>query len=301
MSAEIVKTEIVRIGSDEVDAIRDKAGNGWVVVRRVCEVLGIASNNQVVKLKKAPWAVGTDIISTGPDGKEYEHFCLSVDSTPMWLATIQTSRVNPKVKAKLIQFQKLAAKALADWAYGRNQQSNFKSDAIAETLAGLTKVIVELNNNVLALRSPVISATEAPKKLASRNSNEDDAEEVNLVDLSPGDIRKLLNRMVRRSVDYGFESEYRAAWDKLYRLYSRASGVDVANEAFEAGVLRGKEVKTLDWVAKYGHLYHLYRYAKVVLKPGKPRELRKPIESGTKFVGDIELSTLTDFESIWDN
>jgi len=301
MPTDSVKTEIVKIGSDEVDAIRDKAGNGWVVVRRVCEVLGIASSNQIVKLKKAPWAVGMDIISTGPDGKEYEHFCLSVDSTPMWLATIQTARVNPKVKTKLIQFQKLAAKALADWAYGRNGAgSSLKSDAIAETLAGLTKVIVELNNNVQALRAPLLSH-EPSRQLARKVEDESDAgEEVNLVDLAPSEIRKLLNRMVRRSVDYGFESEYRAAWDKLYRLYSRASGVDVAQEAFEAGVLRGKEVATLDWIAKYGHLYHLYRYAKSILKPGKPRELRKVLNKAIK-TEEVELSGITDFESIWDS
>jgi hypothetical protein len=302
MSTENVKTEIVKVGSDEIEAVRGKDGQGWVVVHKVCEVLGVDANGQTQRLKKLTWPTTCVLHVVANDGRVREHFCLSTESTPMWLATIQTSRVNPKVKSKLVQFQKLAAKALADWAYGRNNGagSSFKGDAIAETLAGLTKVIVELNNNVLALRSPVISTTETPKKLAPRDSNEDDGEEVNLVDLSPGDIRKLLNRMVRRSVDYGFESEYRAAWDKLYRLYSRASGVDVANEAFEAGVLRGKEVKTLDWVAKYGHLYHLYRYAKVVLKPGRPRELRKVRSQAIEPEDVVELSGITDFESIWD-
>ena len=301
MPTENVKAEIVRVGSDEIEAARDSKGNGWVVVRKVCEVLGIDPKSQQRRLAEQPWTTSVTMTLVAADGKPHEQYCISVDSTPMWLATIQSARVNPKVKTKLVAFQKLAAKALADWAYGRNPQSSLKSDAIAETLAGLTKVIVELNNNVLALRSPATSTTEAPKKLAPRDSKEDDGEEVNLVDLSPGDIRKLLNRMVRRSVDYGFESEYRAAWDKLYRLYSRASGVDVANEAFEAGVLRGKEVKTLDWVAKYGHLYHLYRYAKVVLKPGRPRGLRKVRSQPIEPEDVVELSGIMDFESIWDD
>lgn len=296
------KTEIVKIGSEEVEAVRDESGNGWVVVKKVCEVLGVDHSGQVKRLKELPWVVMEKISMTAADDKIYNQLCISTESTPQWLATINTAKVAPKVKPKLIQFQKLAAKALAEWFFGRSRsEPSTKATSIEQTLANLTKVIVDLNNNVLALR-PVISTTESPKQLTTRdaNTNEGSDEEVNLVDLSPSDIRKLLNRMVRRSVDYGFESEYKAAWDKLYRLYSRNSGVDVVQEAFEAGVRRGKEVIPLDWIAKYGHLYHLYRYAKSVLKPGKPRELRKVRNQDIK-PDDVELSGVTDFESIWDN
>lgn len=287
-------TEIVKIGTEEIEAVRDESGGGWVVVKKVCEALGVDHSGQVKRLKELPWPVMGMISMTASDGKVYKQLCISTESTPQWLATINPSKVGPKVKPKLIQFQKLAAKALADWFFGRNPNgSSFKSDNVAEVLANLTKVIVDLNTNVLALKSG-ISTTETPRELANYESDD----EVGLVDLAPSVVRKMLNKMVRQSVDYGFEVEYRAAWDKLYRLYSRNSGVNVVHEAFEAGVLRGKEVIPLDWIAKYGHLYHLYRYAKTILKPGKPRELRKGRDQGKL---EADLANMTDFESIWDN
>lgn len=97
---------------DTLHAVQDDKGV-WVSVRRVCEALGIARESQQAKLKKKGWAVGTFIVLTGPDGKQYENYMLHLDSLPMWLATIETSRVKPGIREKLEVYQREAAKVLA--------------------------------------------------------------------------------------------------------------------------------------------------------------------------------------------
>lgn len=94
-----------------LEAIRD-GEDLWVSVRRVCEALEVSSNNQIEKLKSAPWAVNRNIISTGPDGKNYRAFHIHVKSLPLWLATIDAGRVKDNVRPKLAAFQTECANAL---------------------------------------------------------------------------------------------------------------------------------------------------------------------------------------------
>src|SRR5262249_27729552 len=109
----------VTVCGEELDACHD-GEHIWVSVRRVCEVLDISSNMQVEKLKKKPWAVTMFNISTGPDGKNYETFCISHRSLPMWLATIEPSRSSSStLQGKLVRFQNEAAEVLADHFLGK--------------------------------------------------------------------------------------------------------------------------------------------------------------------------------------
>ena len=293
------KTEIVKIGSEEVEAVRDESGNGWVVVKKLCEVLGVDHSGQVKRLKDLPWPVMEMISMTAADGKIYKQLCISTESAPQWLATINPSKVAPKVKPKLIQFQKLAAKALADWFFGRNQGSSFKGDAIAETLAGLTKVIVELNRNVLTLKSS-ISTTESSKRI------ELEEDEGDITRLTPKKIRSLLGKIVSRSTDRGHGYEYRSGWDKLYRLYGRETGIDLYQTAVAMSQTQRKEVKPLDLAEKWGHLIPLYKFAMANMRPGSPRELldhpapTSPTkDEGTNFVSEEDLAKIGDFDSFY--
>jgi hypothetical protein len=55
------------------------------------------------------------------DGKLREAFCVHLDCLPMWLATIETSRVAEHVRPKLVCYQREATKVLADYFFGRSQ------------------------------------------------------------------------------------------------------------------------------------------------------------------------------------
>lgn len=86
-------TRLLKVGTSSVEIIRDEHGSGWVPVRRVCEILGVAPNSQCSKLKKSAWATLEMIYSSSRDGKSYEHFCISIESVSVWVSTIDQGRI----------------------------------------------------------------------------------------------------------------------------------------------------------------------------------------------------------------
>lgn len=296
-NTETVKVELVKVGSDEIEAVRGDGSQGWVVVKKICEVLGVDHSGQVARLKKQPWATMENISMVATDGKKRDQLCISSESTPMWLATIQTSRVNPKVKAKLIQFQKLAAKALADWAYGRNTQGgSFQLDRLNDTLDKLNTSMATLTAHVMALNVEGV--------LRSLPAVESDDDDVDPTRVQPRKLRKMLSKIISRSTDHGHGYEFRYGWDQLYRMYGRDSGIDLHQTAIQISQTTGKEVKPLDLAEKWGHLVPLYRFALVHMKTGAPRVLPAPAQTSpqpkekTEISAD-DLKNISDFDSFY--
>lgn len=297
---EIVKVELVKVGADEIEAVRGAGSQGWVVVKKVCEVLGVDHSGQVARLKKQPWATMENISMVATDGKTRDQLCISSESTPMWLATIQTSRVTPKAKAKLIQFQKLAAKALADWVYGRNTQgSSFSMDRLNDTLDKLTEAMTTLTAHVMTLKmGETIRALPA--------TGEDIEDDVDLTKIPAKKLRRMLGKIVSRSTDRGHGYEFRHGWDVLYRMYSRDSGIDLYETAIQLSQTSttGKEIKPLDLAEKWGHLVPLYRFALVHMKTGAPRVLPAPSPPVVQPKEKTEISAedlrgISDFDSFY--
>jgi hypothetical protein len=125
----------VQFHGDCVQATR--AGDRvWVVVKRVCEALGIADQAQAAKLKGKPWACTTLIVAHDASGRNQELFCLELDSLPMWLATIEVSRVRPEARDKLIAYQRECARVLRDHFFGAPRQDAPDFAAFARELVG---------------------------------------------------------------------------------------------------------------------------------------------------------------------
>lgn len=135
---------------EAVQAVRD-GERVQVVVKRVCEALGIDPDGQRRKLAEKPWAC-TELISVQlPGDQTREVFCLDLDSLPMWLATIEPSRVNPEVRFKLVAYQKECARVLRDHFFGRAAATHAQPagdvverlerriDALLEAVATLVK------------------------------------------------------------------------------------------------------------------------------------------------------------------
>jgi phage antirepressor YoqD-like protein len=167
MTEEMVRIENVQIGDDQIEAIRDK-NEGWVVVKRMCEALGVDANGQKQRLDNSSWATTCIIHAVGNDGKQREMFCLSVKSVPMWLATLQTSRLNKTIRPKIEQFQREAAEILFRWA---EQRPPAKMPTHLEALEGWTaelrhSIALEEENKNLAVitqKQEEQLALEAPK------------------------------------------------------------------------------------------------------------------------------------------
>lgn len=114
MSTELASIDIP--GAGELLAL-DEGLRKWVAIRPVCDRLGIDPDGQRRKLDQAEWAVTELKSATGADGKGYRMVMLDADHLPMWLATIQPSRVSEAARPVLVAYQREAAKALRDYFY----------------------------------------------------------------------------------------------------------------------------------------------------------------------------------------
>jgi hypothetical protein len=97
---------------DSVLATKDPDGRVFVSVRRVCEALGLAVQAQLTKLHACSWATITMIVTVADDGKSREQAFIDLDGLPMWLATINPSKVDEALRPKLASYQREAAQVL---------------------------------------------------------------------------------------------------------------------------------------------------------------------------------------------
>lgn len=117
MSSEVLKTELVKVGQDILQVVR-QSGQGWVLVKAACEALGLDPEGQRQRLERMPWAQ-TSMTEVSDGNLRRKMFCLRSDRVAMWLATIDTSRLaNDEARAKLVMWQCEAADVLDRWVRG---------------------------------------------------------------------------------------------------------------------------------------------------------------------------------------
>ena len=120
---------------DTIEVV-EKDDTLWISVRRVCEALGVAVPPQYTKLRSAPWARVTIMVTRDAKGRNQEVFVCDLDSLPMWFATIKPGKVAPEIRDKLVVYQKDAARVLRDHFLGspsqRRQREEIKTMALQE-------------------------------------------------------------------------------------------------------------------------------------------------------------------------
>lgn len=87
-------------------------GTEWVSAKHVCDALGIDWKSQHRKLDSKPWSVMVMMTTTAADGKNYQTSMVDRRTLTMWLATIDTNRVNEAARPTLEAYQLEAANAL---------------------------------------------------------------------------------------------------------------------------------------------------------------------------------------------
>jgi hypothetical protein len=123
--------EKFRFDGDELALVR-RDDALWVVVKRVCEALGVDESGQRRRLKDKAWATADIISAVAEDGKNRELFAINLDTLPMWLATIETSRVRAEIRPKLEHYQRECARVLRDHFVGRRENSSDSPDPLHE-------------------------------------------------------------------------------------------------------------------------------------------------------------------------
>lgn len=100
-----------------IEAVQDQQGKPWVVLKRICDNLGIADQPQAAKLKSQPWAGTTMIVVPSPGGMQ-PTFCIDLDTLLMWLATIHASKVRAAARPTLVAYQKEVMQVLRNHFLG---------------------------------------------------------------------------------------------------------------------------------------------------------------------------------------
>lgn len=90
----------------------EENGTQWVAANHVCDALGINWEPQHRKLKDKAWATMIIMTMVGADGKNRQMSMVDRRTLTMWLATIDTNRVNEAARPTLEAFQLEAANAL---------------------------------------------------------------------------------------------------------------------------------------------------------------------------------------------
>ncbi len=103
---------------DEIECVRE-GDNVWMSIPRACGNIGIAEHGQIAKLRQKTWARVQTICTPDSRGVSQDTWCLHLDSVPMWLATIEPSRVSENAREKLASYQLECARVLRDHFFGR--------------------------------------------------------------------------------------------------------------------------------------------------------------------------------------
>ncbi|MBU0534566.1 MAG: phage antirepressor N-terminal domain-containing protein [Candidatus Omnitrophica bacterium] len=108
------KIMTVEFYGDQLQVVGNTLEDAVLLLKPACEALGIDAEGQRQRLKTAPWAGAC--VTQAPDarGRAQEHFAIPIKKVPMWLATIDASRLaNEQARVKLVRYQCEAADVLA--------------------------------------------------------------------------------------------------------------------------------------------------------------------------------------------
>lgn len=226
---------------DKLDVLPD-GERLWVSLRRACEALGVDADSQRKKLAEKEWACTALITVQLPgDAQGREILFLDLDSLPMWLATIEPSRVAEHVRPKLVTYQREAARALRDHFLGRRgpqavpcDRAHLSADDVRRIVReGMAEALAGVGGPGLGHGGARIHVLNPLLEIARRRGRA-------IHNDSPGAVRSLracADRELRRAVGYPADSRQR------WQDFPRARLADLLNAV---GRMVGETDKLLD-------------------------------------------------------
>lgn len=103
---------------EDILAIRDAAGEIWIPLRPLCDRLGLDPDNQAKRLRdpsRCPWSTTSIMTVDDAIGHAREMFCVDLNTLPMWLATVTSGKVTPRLRDTIVLYQKEAARSLRNY------------------------------------------------------------------------------------------------------------------------------------------------------------------------------------------
>ena len=248
---------------DVLEAVQDDGGV-WVSLRRMCESLGIAMPRQMRKLKEKPWANVAMKAMLDTAGRKFEVVCLHLDSVPMWLATIEASRVKKEIRPKLELYQREAARVLAEHFL----PAPITKDSAPKTGMARVQMILEMAQQMYAQEARLCQQdsrlSQVENSLAVLTEERQTAtRDLRALERAPEaapplSLRARVNQRVR-AYCRARSADHREVWRKLYHeMYYRCQ-FNAQERARNAGKL------ALDVVEEEGLMPDLFAIASEVL------------------------------------
>ena len=148
----------IPVNGVNIHAMQDGAGY-LVALRPVCDAVGVDYSRQLKKLKAKPWATVAQRDTVGADGKRREMSMIDRRTFTMWLATIDTNRVNPDSRPVLETLQSEAADVLDDYFHGQPKPSATPPTELSRM--DILTLAMESEQRAVQLKAKV--AADAPK------------------------------------------------------------------------------------------------------------------------------------------
>lgn len=270
---------------DLLEAVRDVATREvLVVIRRICENLGVAFQSQLAKLKGYHWAGVTMIVTPDQRGRPQELAALPLSQVPMWLSHIHPNKLTGEGAERLQKIRKLKQYQLeaVDVLYRHFLEPHFgpqpanhagASQAPQDPILALTEAIAAQRREQLALESKVTDLDQGQRMIQSTlgevKQRVDEMRDVTLAaqgvlaelprsdrPAAPLTTRSRINILVRTWVaGNDLNLDYKAAWDFLYQQFYYRYHFDAKRKSEHSG--RSK----LDEVELAGKLEDLYALA----------------------------------------
>ncbi len=260
----------VEFHGQRVTALWD-GNEAWVVVKRICENLGVAPWNQIKKIQenKAYDNLYHAIMVQQPSGAK-ETFCIHLDALTLWLASIQPGRVKEEVRDKLIQYQRECMTVLTAHFFGKTNtppSPSLDGSTLGALLQQNAALVANINNTSAILNQMYANMQAVEAKVgqvekgleAFRKERDDAKEDLLAVPEAPKapperSLRSLINEVVRKyAAAKGMT--YRDVWNKLYREFYYRHAKDLKTRAANSNC------KPLDVAERLDLLQELYDLA----------------------------------------
>jgi prophage antirepressor-like protein/phage antirepressor YoqD-like protein len=130
-------------------------GEIYTALKPICENIGISYSGQWERLNRTPWATIRMMRTVGADGKHRDMVAVSRKTLTMWLATIDTSRLNDEQARKNVTvYQQEAAEALDKYFNEggaiRVSETDSDEDILARAVLVARKTIERKNQQLRA-------------------------------------------------------------------------------------------------------------------------------------------------------
>jgi hypothetical protein len=268
-------------------ALDTTTGERYVVIRRICENLGVAYQRQLQKLTSYHWATVTKMVSVAQDDKLRELAFLPLSQVPMWLSHISPSKLAGEGAERLQKIHKLKQYQLeaVDVLYHHFLEPHFgpqpanhagasqAAQPPEDSILAQARLIVEMRERQLALEGQVAGMAQGQQRIVARV--EDAVQKVgDLVamhkaaigvleetprsdrDAAPLTTRAKINMLVRKwVVACDLNRDFERAWNYLYEQFYYRNHFDAKRRAENSGM------SPLDEVERAGRLEELYALA----------------------------------------